>query len=496
MSDQPRGLRSLFGDSLVYGISVAAAPLALVLATPVLARELGPQRATASSTVLAALLSLASIVAMVGLDSAAARTWFDEPDAARRLASLRTALALVFAVSCVVAVLLVLTGVVVAEVGGSRVGTAAVVAAFGLAPARERPARGAARVPAASAAGGVPDRRPSPGCRGERRRCRAGGRWGRTVGVLRRARRRSSGVLVYSLAGSGLLRERSVARDLVSPMLRYGLPLVPAAAAAWLVFAVDRTLIVAFRGLEEAGYYGLASKVTAPMLLLVSAFGIAWPPFIFGQPSERRLALRARALTAVLAGASGLFLLVVLFADELVGLLGGGSFDPAAEAVPGIAIGWLGWAAATVLQTEFALERRTSVIAVATGIAAAANVLLNLALIPPVRVRRRGLGDGGVVPSARRDLLGLGAPSRQTPRTTFRGWPRVIAVTAAGSAALLSESLAVRASSRRPASPCSGGWPSATGRRPGSIARRDCDPRPERLPRRRGRGPRDRRRAR
>jgi len=119
VSDQPRGLRSLFVDSLVYGISVAAAPLALVVATPVLARSLGPS-GYGIVDLLAALLSLASIVAMVGLDSAAARTWFDEPDAARRLTSLRTALALAFAVSCVVAVLLFVSGVVVTDVSESH----------------------------------------------------------------------------------------------------------------------------------------------------------------------------------------------------------------------------------------------------------------------------------------------------------------------------------------------------------------------------------------
>jgi O-antigen/teichoic acid export membrane protein len=443
VSDQPRGLRSLFGDSLVYGISVAAAPLALVLATPVLARELGPS-GYGIVDVLAALLALASIAAMAGLDSAAARTWFDESDGERRLAGLRTAVTLVFALSCVVGALLVAIGVAAAELTESRVGIAAVVAAFGLMPLantqlvarlgfllpRRRRAYllagllQAAVAPAAAIALVVA----------------GAGPWGYFVGLGVGA----SAALAYSLAESGLLRGRRLARDLVAPMLRYGLPLVPAAAAAWLVFAVDRALIVWFRGLEEAGYYGLASKVTAPMLLLVSAFGIAWPPFIFGQPPERRRALRARALTAVLAGASALFLLVVLFADQLVELLGGGSFDPAARAVPGIALGWLGWAAATVLQSEFAIERRTSVIAGATGVAAAANVLLNLVLIPTY-------GFVGAAWATASSFLLLAAIFWLWERRAVRlpySFPRlagVVAVTALGSAALLVESLALRA---------------------------------------------------
>ena len=443
MSDELRGLRSLFGDSLVYGISVAAAPVALVLATPVLARELGP---TGYGVVdlLAALLALASIVAMAGLDSATARTWFDEPVGERRTSALRTAVVLVFAISCVAALLLVVVGVLAAELTDSRVGAAAVVAAFGLMPLgtaqlaarlgfllpRRRSSYLVAGLVQAGVAAGAAVALVVSGA----------GPWGYFVGIGIG----SAAALAYSVAGTGLLRGRQLARDLVRPMLAYGLPLVPAAAAAWLVFAVDRTLIVAFRDLTEAGYYGLASKVTAPMLLLVSAFGIAWPPFIFGQRSERRLALRARAFTAVLAGASALFLLVVLFADQLVGFLGGGSFDQSARAVPGIALGWLGWAAATVLQTEFALERRTRVIATATGIAAAANVLLNLALIP-------AYGFVGAAWATAASFLLLAALfwwwERRAVRPPYTV-PRlagIAAATACGSAAVLVDSVAVRA---------------------------------------------------
>jgi O-antigen/teichoic acid export membrane protein len=112
--------------------------------------------------------------------------------------------------------------------------------------------------------------------------------------------------------------------------------------------------------------------------------------------------------------------------------------------VPGIALGWLGWAAATVLQTEFAIERRTSVIAGATGIAAGANVLLNLVLIPAY-----GFVGAAWATAASFLLLALlfWVWERRTVRPPY-DVPRlgaVIAVTAAGSAALLSDSLAVRA---------------------------------------------------
>lgn len=165
-------------------------------------------------------------------------------------------------------------------------------------------------------------------------------------------------------------------------MFAYGLPLIPAAAASWAIFAVDRTLVAALRNFDEAGLYGLGAKVTAPMMLLTSAFAVAWAPFIFGQPPARRRDLRARALTAVVAGSAALLVCIVVFAPELVDLLGGGDFAEARDAVPGVALGWMGWAAGTVLATTFAIERRTRVIGVVTSGAAIVNVGLNLVLIP------------------------------------------------------------------------------------------------------------------
>ena len=118
------------------------------------------------------------------------------------------------------------------------------------------------------------------------------------------------------------------------------------------------------------------------MMLATSAFAIAWGPFILSQARERHDVLRARALTVVVAAAAGVMLVLVLFAPLFVRILAPESFESAARAVPGVALGWLFWAAATVLASEFAVMRRTRVIAGATLVAAAVNLALNLALVP------------------------------------------------------------------------------------------------------------------
>jgi O-antigen/teichoic acid export membrane protein len=386
-----RGLRSVFADSIIYGASLAALPFALVAATPYVARVLGPadfglvDLLTAVSTALA-------VVALGGLDAAVARSYFDykDHDHERRLVVLRTALAGTVALSLTFATLAIAGAVLFANVSDVSVAPrylAAAVAAFLLMPL---------------ANGQVVARAVFLLARKRRPYVAAGllhGLLGVTAAVLLVAA--GAGPAGYFLGlGLGALASllfssrfgnlvsraaRSLDGRELRRMLRYGLPIVPGSLAIWAVFAIDRTLLASMKGIAEAGYYGLASRISAPLVLAVSAFAVAWGPFILAQTEERRRDLRARALTAAIACTGAGFVALVAFAKPLVELAGGSDFlaHDAQRAVPGIALGWVGWSAATVLASEFAVVRKTHVIAVATGLAAAANVVLNLVLIPP-----------------------------------------------------------------------------------------------------------------
>jgi len=76
--DEQRGLRSVFADSAVYGISIAALPGALLLATPLIARELDPA-GFGTVDVLASIVAFLMLVALLGMDSAVGRSYFDYP---------------------------------------------------------------------------------------------------------------------------------------------------------------------------------------------------------------------------------------------------------------------------------------------------------------------------------------------------------------------------------------------------------------------------------
>jgi len=62
-------------------------------------------------------------------------------------------------------------------------------------------------------------------------------------------------------------------------MLLLGLPLVPATVAYWVINFSNRWFLAGITSLEQAAIYGLATNLSAPVVLIVTAFQIAWVPF-------------------------------------------------------------------------------------------------------------------------------------------------------------------------------------------------------------------------
>ena len=64
-------------------------------------------------------------------------------------------------------------------------------------------------------------------------------------------------------------------------MNRFGLPLVPAALALWVINLIDRLFINGFKGQAEVGIYSLAVRIASVIVFLMTAFQLAWPAFAY-----------------------------------------------------------------------------------------------------------------------------------------------------------------------------------------------------------------------
>ena len=77
--------------------------------------------------------------------------------------------------------------------------------------------------------------------------------------------------------------------------MRFGLPTMPAELSLYLFNFVDRVIIVRSAGLAEAGLYSLAVKFAQAVNVLVRGFQLAWPPLAYSirDDDEARLTYAA-----------------------------------------------------------------------------------------------------------------------------------------------------------------------------------------------------------
>jgi len=187
------------------------------------------------------------------------------------------------------------------------------------------------------------------------------------------------GLVLYRTEQLGLEFDR----DLFRRMQKFGMPLVPAALALWVINFVDREFVVWYKGLGEAGIYSAAVKIASVITFVMIAFRTAWPAFAYSIEDDRE-AKRAYAfvLTYLLAFASWGALALGALAPWWTKLLTAPKYQGAEKGVALLAFAGVVYAGYTVLAIGSGRARRTQLNWVVTGVGAAANIALNFWLIP------------------------------------------------------------------------------------------------------------------
>ena len=196
-----------------------------------------------------------------------------------------------------------------------------------------------------------------------------------------------SGTLIVYFALLGFRREQlglQFDRGLLREMNRFGIPLVPTALFLWITNFSDRFFLVKLSDVSEAGLYSVGVRVASAMVLLLTAFRMAWPAFAYSirdeDEAKRTYAYVLTYLTVVTAWVA---LALTLFAPWLVDLLATPRFAESYRVVGPLSFAAVAFAAYIVVAIGVGRIRRTQFNWVVTGAAAIVNVALNLALIPP-----------------------------------------------------------------------------------------------------------------
>ena len=173
-------------------------------------------------------------------------------------------------------------------------------------------------------------------------------------------------------------------RRLLRAMNRFGLPLVPAALALWVINLIDRLFINAYKGQAEVGIYSLANRISSLIVFVLAAFQLAWPAFAYSIRDDS-VAKRTYSyvLTYLLFVTCWMSLALGALAPWIVRILAPhGNFERSAEAVPVLCFATAAYSGYSVLAIGIGRTRQTQLNWVVTGSAALVNIALNFALIP------------------------------------------------------------------------------------------------------------------
>jgi O-antigen/teichoic acid export membrane protein len=364
-----------FGDILAKGLALITLPL--------YTRHLSPSAYGAAESLLTAVI-LSSILLRAGVGEAFIRFYFDDQDTARRDRIARTATALVTWTTTVGSLLVVaFAGEVSRLLLGQYDPQLIYCAALGLwaftnlemAYAQLRVDERARTYVYASGAN-------------------VGMTVAFTVALVVFAGQGARGLLLGNFAASALvvlglwfvLRRRfslHVRLADLRPMLRFGLPTVPADASVYALQVADRFYLFRVYSHSAAGLYSVAIKLATVVFVAVRGFQYAWPPLAYSVESDDEAARLYSLVTTYYALATGIVVCgVALLGRWMVRLLAAPQYFGAYRALSWLSLGWALYGLFLVFVVIAGRARVTSRNFPAAAAGLAVNVALLLLLVP------------------------------------------------------------------------------------------------------------------
>jgi O-antigen/teichoic acid export membrane protein len=198
-----------------------------------------------------------------------------------------------------------------------------------------------------------------------------------------------------------LLRGRIALRPTVSgrpqgfplgPLLRFGVPTVPADATVFALNVVDRAYLLRAQSAAAAGLFALSVKLATAVILAVRGFQLAWPPLAYSIDGDREAGRFYAAVTTWYVVVTGFVVVgLTLLGRWVVRLLAAPEYFEAHEALPWVALGWAMYGLFLVLVTIGGRVGVTS----RTFPAAVAGILVNVVALV-VLVEPLGIAGAGI----------------------------------------------------------------------------------------------------
>src|SRR3954463_4001557 len=129
-------------------------------------------------------------------------------------------------------------------------------------------------------------------------------------------------------------------RATLDPLLRFGLPTVPADAAVFALNVVDRAYLLKVESARAAGLYALSTKVASVVIVAVRGFQYAWPPLAYSVTDDEEARRLYGVVVTWFAAITGIAVAgITLLGRWVLRLIAPPDFLAAFDALPWVALG-------------------------------------------------------------------------------------------------------------------------------------------------------------
>lgn len=178
----------------------------------------------------------------------------------------------------------------------------------------------------------------------------------------------------------------------LGPLLRFGLPTIPADATVFALNVVDRAYLLRTQSAAAAGLFALSVKLATGVILAVRGFQLAWPPLAYSIEDDDEARRFYAAVTTWYVVATGLVVAgFALLGRWVVRLLAAPSYFEAHEALPWVALGWAMYGLFLVLITIGGRAGITTRTFPAAILGVAVNVIALVTLVGPLGIAGAGV---------------------------------------------------------------------------------------------------------
>lgn len=177
-------------------------------------------------------------------------------------------------------------------------------------------------------------------------------------------------------------------------LLKYGLPLILNGLGWWIISASDRYLLTYFLGFDSAGIYAVAHKFPLLLTVFSGIFYRAWQISSIEQYHEETTARDQFYSNTFRFNYSLMFLLlaiIAIFVKPFISFLVGNEFSDSWKFVPLLLIGAVFQSFSSIFGVGYLASKKTRGAMTTTLWGSAANIVVNVTLIPSIGVQAASL---------------------------------------------------------------------------------------------------------